>query len=95
MNKIKKIYKYDNIILIVLLFVFFLGSFNVALSNSDEAWTFSMIYQMNKGYTIYKDINVIITPLFFYLIKFIFGIFGANFVVYRLCNIFFCQIFTL
>ena len=89
MDKIKKIYKYDNIILIIILFLSFLGSFKVDLVNSDEAWTFSMIYQMNKGYTIYKDINVIITPLFFYLIKFIFEILGTNFFVYRLCNIIF------
>ena len=81
MDKIKRIYKHDNIILIIVLFIIFLGSFNMLLKNSDEAWTFSTIYQMYKGYTIYKELNVITTPLFYYIIKFVFEIFGANFFV--------------
>ena len=87
MDKIKRIYKHDNIILIIVLFIIFLGSFNMLLKNSDEAWTFSTIYQMYKGYTIYKELNVITTPLFYYIIKFVFEIFGVNFFVYRFCNI--------
>lgn len=88
MEKIKQLVKkHDNIVLAIVLFIIFLKSFNIFLYNADECWNFSTIYQMTNGYTIYKDLNVIQTPLFFYLIELVFKIFTANFFVFRLCNI--------
>ena len=42
---------------------------------------------MYNGYEIYKDINVIITPLFFYIGYILFKIFTANFFVFRIYNL--------
>lgn len=60
----KKQYLKIAIILIIILSAF---TFNMKLEVGDDLWNFSNIYKMTNGYTIYKDINVIITPLFFYL----------------------------
>lgn len=60
----------------------------VKLSPSDELWNFANSYKMYKGYEIYKDINVIITPLFFYIAQIFFYIFGATMLGFRIYNIF-------
>lgn len=93
-NKIEK-----NIIknkrMIVILFIIISVStfaFNVEVGSNDELWNFSNIYKMTNGETIYKDCNVIITPLFFYLEVLIFKIFGSNYLVFRISNVF---IFTM
>lgn len=62
------------------------------LEPSDELWNFNNIYKMYNGFEIYKDTNVIITPLFFYLSEIIFHLFTPNILVFRIFNI---LIFTL
>ena len=54
------------------------------LEVGDDLWNFSNIYKMTNGYTIYKDMNVIITPLFFYLGEIFLKIFGKNLMIYRI-----------
>lgn len=61
--------------------------FNLYISNSDEMINFLNIYKMANGIEIYKDINVIITPLFFYIGEYIFNIFGSNVLVFRIYNL--------
>lgn len=75
--------------LIVLLFIIIAitaVSFNYKLEVSDELWNFSNMYKMSHGYTIYKDLNVIITPLTFYIGELVFRIFGANFLTSKILN---------
>ena len=75
--------------LIVLLFIIIAitaVSFNYKLEVSDELWNFSNMYKMSQGYTIYKDLNVIITPLTFYIGELVFKIFGANFLTSKILN---------
>ncbi len=85
MKKIKELIKtHDNItILIILLVMVTALMFNIKLDANDELWCFSNIYKMTNGYEIYKDLNVIITPLFFLIGEIIFKIFGANYFIYR------------
>ena len=84
----KKILKYDSIIAFTI-FVFMLAipTFCRSLYVGDELWTFTNIYKMYNGYMIYKDCNVITTPLFFYIGKLIFVIFSPNMLVYRFYNL--------
>lgn len=86
MKKIKElIKKYDNIVILFVLIVMISGvTFNIRLDANDELWCFSNIYKMSNGFEIYKDLNVIITPLFFYIGEIIFLILGANYFVYRI-----------
>lgn len=86
MGKIKDfIKKHDNIFLFLILLVMATTfAFNIQLGANDELWCFSNIYKMTNGFEIYKDLNVIITPLFFFIGKIIFEIFGANYLIYRI-----------
>lgn len=85
MKNIKElIKKHDNITMIlILVIVTFTIAFIVEFNAGDILYNFSNIYKMSQGYEIYKNLNVIITPLFFYIGNIIFNIFGANMLVYN------------
>lgn len=77
--------KHDNI---TMLFLFFVLSstfaFYMPLDANDALWNFSNIYKMANGYQIYQELNVIITPLFFYIGKILFQIMGANYLTFSI-----------
>ncbi len=75
-----------NILLVVILCITFI--FFTRLLPYDELWNFQNVFKMSNGFKIYQDANVIITPLFFYIGTIFFKLFGANFLVFRLINIF-------
>ena len=82
---LKLINKHDNISMLIWLII--LTSTFVFWHNmdaNDELWNFSNIYKMYNDYVIYKDINVIITPLFFTVGQILFKLLGANYLVFRL-----------
>ena len=60
---------------------------NQEIAIYDELWNFSNTYKMLNGFMIYKDINVIITPLYFYLGMLILHIFGTNLFAFKIYNI--------
>lgn len=95
---IETVKKYDNIFVGIIIFLSIFGiTLNVFVTNSDELWNFQNIYKMYNGFQIYKDANVIITPLFFYLGELLFKMLGANFLTFRIYNIiiiFFLYFFT-
>src|SRR5574344_269446 len=85
-NKIKL--NKDNIIVLIFLILSIIAiSANVRIRVNDELWNFSNIYKMCNGYEIYKDLNVIITPLFFCIGELLFKVFGANYFVFRVYNV--------
>ena len=82
---LEKIKKYDEILVfVVLLSILSIATFGANLTVHDELWNFSNVYKMSKGYIIYKECNVIVTPLFFYIGNIIFRLFGANYLVFRI-----------
>ena len=93
MEKIIKNKKTDLYVFLAIALIIGAISFYISLDFYDELWNFSNIYKMNNGYTIYNDLNVIITPLFFYIGEILFKILGANFLTFRfygcITNIFF------
>ena len=76
LEKIKKqmVKREKLLVFILILFAVSAFAFNVKLDSNDELWNFSNIYKMANGRVIYRDLNVIITPLFFYIGKIIFQI---------------------
>ena len=86
MRKIENfIKKHDNITMIIIVgMISFTFAFILKLSANDTLWNFSNIYKMSNGYVIYKDLNVIITPLFFYIGEIIFQIFPKNYLTYNI-----------
>ena len=96
-NKIVKakefIKKHDNIFVFMLILLSICGiTLDVSIINSDELWNFQNIYKMYNGFVIYKDANVIITPLFLWLGELLFKVLGANFLVFRVYNIIIMEI---
>lgn len=84
----EKIKKHDNLILWVAITIFSaIAIFAVRLRTGDEIWNFANIYKMVNGYQIYKDANVIITPIFFIIGEIFFKILGSNYFVFRLLDI--------
>lgn len=95
LSRVKETIKKKEKVLVLILIIIAVSafSFNVRLDASDELWNFSNVYKMTNGYTIYKDLNVIITPLFFYLGQLIFKIFDSNFLSFRIWNVVIYTIF--
>ena len=89
MKKILEIVnKNENIFIVLLIILSTIGVvFCIALGDNDELWNFQNVYKMYNGFQIYKDANVICTPLFFYFGNLIFNILGANFFIFRVYNI--------
>lgn len=85
---LKKVTIFLSIISIIILCI--IMTFGIELSSYDELWNFQNIFKMYNGFTIYKDANVIVTPLFFFIENIFFHIFGANFLTYRITNILLC-----
>lgn len=83
-----KINKIQNLIIIFLLICacIFLIFFN-ALDKTDELWCFQNVCKICNGFQIYKDANIIVTPLFFYIGAIICKIFNSNILGFRLYNI--------
>lgn len=85
---INYINRYDNVFVCFLIVISLLGiTLNITLESCDELWNFQNIYKMYNGFTIYKDANVICTPLFFIIGNILFNILGANFFVFRLYSV--------
>lgn len=83
----EKIKKHDNLILWGAVTLFSaIAIFSVRLGTGDEIWNFANIYKMVNGYQIYKDANVIITPVFFIIGEIAFKILGANYFIFRLLD---------
>ena len=79
--------KHDSIIIFLIIAIILLGkNYYVIMENYDELINFTNIYKMANGVTIYKEINIIITPLFFYMGEIILKIFGENILVFRTFN---------
>ena len=85
--------KKKSILFCVLIFVSIcLYSFLLKVDVGDEIINMQSIVKMLNGNLIYKDFNVIITPLFFYLGK-IFLSFADNILAFRIsCSLVTCSI---
>ena len=77
---IKKNYK--KIMGIILTFLVFL-LWNIFLTpiNADEIWNYGFAHNIYTGLIPYSDFNMVITPLFPFLMSLIFHIFGSNLLV--------------
>lgn len=94
-NKMTEFIKrYDNIfVLIIILLSIFGVTLNILIISSDEIWNFQSVNKMYNGNIIYRDVNVIITPLFFIIGKILFNLLGANLLTFRIYNIIIMSIF--
>ena len=73
--KRKMIIKYLMIFLIVFVISFLYKVFLLPISG-DEIWNYGFSYNISKGMIIYRDFNVLLTPLYFFIGSIFIIIFG-------------------
>lgn len=93
-RNMKKILKYGYyMISIILISIYtYLMCFKVNFYPYDESWNFQNMYKIFEGMTIYKDANVIITPLFFIVGQLLFKILTPTIMTFRIYNLILCLI---
>ncbi len=80
--------KIINTLIEILLFLFILAIMlglilKNPIYNLDEIWNYNFAHEIVRGLMPYKDINMVITPLFPYLIAGLLKIFGDELIVFR------------
>ena len=90
-NKIKE--KDIDVILMLILIITPL-TILVPVDSGDEIWNFSYIYKMSNGLLPYKDLNIIVTPLFHIIGVAFLKIFGNSLLSFKIYNIFICLHWT-
>lgn len=58
----------------------------------DEVWSYGFSYNISKGMVIYRDFNVLQTPLFFFIIAFFIKIFGSYMILMGIVDCLLCSI---
>ena len=86
-NKIKE--KDIDVILMLILIIIPL-TILVPVDSGDEIWDFSFVYKMSNGLLPYKDLNIIVTPLFHIIGVAFLKIFGKSLLSFKIYNIFIC-----
>lgn len=81
-KKFDIIFVFTIYILLILISCFFYPNISC-----DEIWNFQNIYKMYNGFIIYKDCNIIITPIFFVIGNLLFKIFNANLLTFKFYNL--------
>jgi len=76
----------------VVIFILFLIPIATIVLNSpviigDEIINFQSVMKFAQGFEIYKDFNVLITPMFFYIGKIFLMLLGKNILAFRIYNI--------
>lgn len=72
----------------IITFLTFFIENSIIISYHDPLWNLQSIYKMCNGSLIYKDTNVLITPIFFIIGKIIFQIFSANLLTFNIYGTF-------
>ena len=72
------------IVLIILISITTLYSYFYSIPTYDSIWNYGFAYNITKGLIPYKDYNMIITPLFPYLLSLFIIIFGHKLIIYHI-----------
>lgn len=78
--------KYKTLIIFTLLFIFTFFVNFYAVSNNDLIWNYGFCYNVAKGLKMYKDFNMVITPLFPTIFGLLMKLFGNNTIIFFLFN---------
>ena len=73
----------------IFLFIIILG-FNLFLYSStlDEIWNYGFSYNILNGVLPYRDFNMVLTPLYSFIMTIPLFIFGNNILVFHIFNVF-------
>lgn len=89
MNKVRNLFKFE-FILMILALIYYLIFANKGLVFLDEGYFLHSAERIFNGQIPYKDFSLQYGPTFFYLLAFIFKIFGPSILIGRLFAVFIC-----
>ena len=89
MNKIKNLFKLE-FIFIILALIYYLIFVNKGLVFLDEGYFLHSAERIFNGQIPYKDFSLQYGPTFFYILAFLFKIFGPSILIGRLFAVFIC-----
>ena len=90
---IKKYWKY--IVLFIVAFVItFVYDFFIVRLGMDEVWCYGFAYNISKGLVPYRDFNMIITPLYSFVVALFIKIFGNHLFSVHIFNALFLALFV-
>ena len=74
-------------IIVLLLIIIYIGVL-ITYSNADNdlIWNYGFSYNIASGLTMYKDFNMVITPLYPALCGLFMRLFGNNFISFNIIN---------
>ncbi len=85
MKVLEVIKKHEKIIVSIVLLIITMGVIlNNPIKQTDEITLFYETFKMNNGHPIYKEVNVLVTPLFFYIGVLLLKIFSPTYLTYRI-----------
>lgn len=89
MKKVKEfVKKYDNIIIVIIsCLISMQGAFAELFTPYDNLWVFGNIYKLSQGKMIYRDVNIIDTPIYFKIGELIYRILGQNYLVFLIYGV--------
>ena len=71
---------------VVLFFIFLFWNLIISPVNLDEVWNYGFAHNIYNGLIPYKDFNMVITPLYPFIISLPFYLFGSNMLVFHITN---------
>lgn len=80
--------KYKLLLIIIFFIVYFLIYFNSKTLSMDEIWNYGFAYNISSGLVPYRDFNMIITPLYSYLLALLIIAFGNKYLIMIIFNAF-------
>ena len=74
--------------ILILIIIFIYVGFLVSFSNADNdlIWNYGFSYNFAKGPTMYKDFNMVITPLYPFICGLFMKLWGQNFIGFNFIN---------
>ncbi len=82
MARIKKLFPY-----IFLFIIFMIWNIFILPLDTDGVWSYGFAHNIYNGLIPYKDFNMVITPLYPFLISLIFHLTGSNFLIFSIINV--------
>ena len=73
--------KHDNLTMLIAIIIITSLAGNFVFSFYDDLYVFGNIYKLCNGQVIYRDVNILITPIFYLICKFILNIFAKNYII--------------
>ena len=82
MKNIKKILPYIFIFLMILVWTLI-----ILPTNQDEMWNYGFSYNIFSGLIPYKDFNMVVTPLYPFIISIFFHVLGSNIIILHIVHV--------